>query len=87
MSPVKMLKESGAQVVFLILPAGHWDPGRSRRMNELNEWQHGWCHAQDFGNYNLGHTFERPCLLTSDGVQLTRRSKNILSNKLAGFIT
>jgi len=61
----KMLKGSGAQVVFfLLLPAGDWDPGRRRRKDQLNDWLHGLCHAKGYGFYDLGHTFKKPEVLT-----------------------
>lgn len=44
-----MLKESGAQVVFsLILLIGEWEPGRRKRIDQLNEQRHWWCHGSGY---------------------------------------
>lgn len=87
MEDVCIWKGLGAQVVFSILPAGDWDPGRRRRKVHLNDWLHGWCHAKGYRFYDLGHSFEKLEVLTWDGMQMTRRGKNILGSRLARLIT
>lgn len=44
----------------------------------MNEWLHGWCRSQDLGYYDLGHNFNRTGMLTLDGMQPTKRGKNIV---------
>ncbi|XP_052631101.1 uncharacterized protein LOC128136050 [Harpia harpyja] len=56
-----MLKGSGAQVVVSsILPVRGRGPGRRRRIEQVNAWLRSWCHAQGFGFYDRGSTFEKP---------------------------
>ena len=64
----------------LILLVGDWDPGSRRRMDQLNEWLQRWHHVQGFEYYD--HTCDRSGILTLDGMQLTRRGKNILGCNL-----
>ena len=37
----KMLKGSGVQTVFSVLPMGSWYPGRWRRTRQVNDWLTG----------------------------------------------
>lgn len=84
----KVFKGWGAQVVFSsILPVAEWDPKRRRVTDQVNDWLHGWCHAQDFGFHGLGHTFEKLGMLTPDGAYHTRWDKSVLGSKLVGFIS
>lgn len=84
MSLGKMLKGSGAQVLFfLILPAGDWDPQRRQHMDNLNGWLHSWCHDQGFGFYDLRCVFERLDMLLQDGTHLIKWGKSVLGRKLA----
>lgn len=79
---------SGAQAVFsYILPLGNWDPGRRRRTEQVNVWLCGWCHTQGFGFSDLGHTLDRPGMLTSDGPRLAEWDKAVLGSNLVGFIS
>lgn len=68
----KMLKGSGAQVVFSVLPVGDWDPRRRRHTDQVNDWLRSWCHVQGFGFCDLRCDFERLDMVTYDGVHLTK---------------
>ena len=70
----------------LILPLGDRDSVR-RRMDQLNDWLQGWCHARGLGYYDLGPTFKRLSILTLNGMQPIRRAKNVLGSKLPGLIS
>lgn len=48
MSHGKMLKGSGTQVVFSVLPAGDWDPRRRRQTDQV-KWL---CGQRDLGSEN-----------------------------------
>ena len=41
----RLLKGSGAQVVFSVLSVGDWDLHKRRRVDMLNEWLCEWCCA------------------------------------------
>uniref|UniRef100_A0A8C8E8K1 SGNH hydrolase-type esterase domain-containing protein n=1 Tax=Otus sunia TaxID=257818 RepID=A0A8C8E8K1_9STRI len=46
----KMIKGSGAQVVFSsIPPVGGMDEDEHRRAQQINSWLQDWCHCQGFG--------------------------------------
>lgn len=47
MSLGNLLKQSGAQVVFSVLLFAGYNLGRRRRMEQLNEWLHGWCRCSE----------------------------------------
>lgn len=53
----------------------------------MRGWLHRQCHTQGFRFYDLGHIFEIPSMLTTDGTQLTRWDKTVLSNKMVGLIS
>ncbi|XP_074991813.1 uncharacterized protein LOC142074828 isoform X2 [Calonectris borealis] len=56
----RMLKTSGAQVVFSsILPVMGGDLGRNRRDQDINTWLQDWCLRQNFGVLNHGRAFKR----------------------------
>ena len=83
-----LLKGSGVQAVFSsVLSVGNWDLDKRRRGDTLNEWLCEWCHAQGFGYYGFGCSFEKGGMLTADGSRLTRRATNILGSRLAGLIS
>ena len=70
----KMLKGSGAQVVFSsVLSVGDWDPRRRRHTDQVNDWLRSWCHVQGFGFCDLRRAFERLDMLTLDGEHPTKR--------------
>jgi len=53
----------------------------------MNDWLCGGCHAEGYGYYDLGLTFDKPGMLMWNRTQLTRRGKNILGSQFAGFLT
>jgi len=55
----KVLKGAGVLVVFSVLPLGDGDPGRRRRINQLNDWLHEWHHSQGYGCYAQCSTFNK----------------------------
>jgi len=80
-----MLKGLGAQVFSSIHPIREGGARKRRKIEQVNDWMHSWCHAQGLGFYSLGHTFEKPGLLTVDGAQMTKWGKSVLGNKLDGL--
>lgn len=55
----RTLEVPGAQAVFSsVPPVSCWDPGRRRRLGQVNDWLHGWCHDQGFGLCDLGQAFK-----------------------------
>ena len=84
----RLLKGLGAQVVLsFVLLVGDWDPHKMERVDALNEWLCEWCHAQGFGYYGFGCSFEKGGMLMADGSRLTRRATDILGNKLSGLVS
>ena len=75
-------RESG-----FVLLVDDWDPHKRKRVDALNEWLCEWCHAQGFGYYGFGCSFEKGGMLTADGSRLTRRATDILGNKLSGLVS
>lgn len=73
-----MLKRSGAR-------CSPWS-SCLERTDQLNEWLQRCCHVQGFEYCDHSHTFDRPGMLALDGMQLTRRGKNILGCNLVGLI-
>ena len=84
MSLRMVAKGSGAQIVFFsILSVGDWDTGRRIQTGLVNDWLHGLRRTQGFGFWDLRLTLKEPGMLMLDEKQLTRRSKDILTSKLA----
>lgn len=73
--PWEGVKGLGLQVISSDLPVRNWDPGRSKRIDQLNDWLHVWCHTERYGFDNLGHFFDKLGMLTWDGTQLTGEAK------------
>lgn len=84
---VRMLKDSGAQVVFSsIVPVMRRDTGRNRHAQDINAWLQDWCLHQNFDFYNHGRVFETQGMLGPDGIHLSQWGKCFFAHKLAGLI-
>jgi len=83
----RLVKESGAQVIFSSLPpvVGR-DVERHRQTKSINTWLRDWCHRHNFGFFDHGTTYTAPSLLESNGNQLSQRGKRIFAQELAGLI-
>jgi len=53
----------------------------------VNDWLGGWCPDRGFGYFDLGQAFEKLGMWAPDGLQLSKRGRSVLGNKLSGFIT
>jgi len=83
----RLVKESGAQVIFsLLLPAVGREVERHRQTQSINTWLRDWCHCHSFGFFDHGMAHTAPSLLASNGSQLSQRGKRIFAQELAGLI-
>ena len=83
----KVIKGSGAQIVFSSIPSvGGMDEEEYRRTQQMSLWLQDWCYSQGFGFFNHGLVYRAPDLLALDGMHLSQRGKRIMGQELAGLI-
>lgn len=78
----QIIRNSGAQVVFSILPST--DSNENRGIPFINMWHHGWCHHENFGFFGDRKPYRAQSLLASDGIHLSQRGKRALGHELVG---
>ncbi|KFV15623.1 hypothetical protein N340_04099, partial [Tauraco erythrolophus] len=83
----QLVRGSGAQVIFFsVLPVASSDTGRSKCIQSINMWPHGWCHCHNFGFFDNGVVHMAPGLLAPDGTCLSQRGARVFAQQLAGLI-
>ena len=83
----KLIKGSGAQIVFSYIPSVvGMDEEEYRRTQQMNLWLQDWCYRQGFRFFNHGLVCRMPDILALDGMHLSQRGKRILGQELAGLI-
>ena len=83
----KLVKGSGAQIVFYSIPSVvGMDEEEYRRTQQMNLWLQDWCYHQGFRFFNHGLVNRTPDLLALYGMHLSQRGKRILGQELAGLI-
>lgn len=82
----RLVKGSGAQVVFASIPVASEGEGIYRKTLQINVWLHDWCLRQGFGFFNHELLYETPGLLVAGGIHQSQRGKKVLGQELAGLI-
>ena len=77
----KVIKGSGAQIVFSSIPSVGGMDEEYRRTQQMNLRLQDWCYHQGFGFFNHGLAYRAPDLLALDGMHLSQRGKRILGQE------
>ena len=81
------VKDLGAQVVFSsVLSVNGRGLGRERKIMQINDWLHHWCHRERFGFLDHGSRYHDEALLSEDGLHLTKVGKKCLSKGLVDLV-
>lgn len=82
----RLVRGSGAQVVFASIPVTSKGEEINRKSLQINVWLRDWCQRQGFGFFNHGLLYETPGLLVAGGIHQSQRGKRFLGQELAGLI-
>ncbi|KFP08496.1 hypothetical protein N300_08288, partial [Calypte anna] len=82
----RLVRGSGAQVVFASIPPVRMGGEVYRKSLQVNEWLRDWCQRQGFGFFDHGMLYETPGLVMAGGMHLSQRGKRLLGQDLAGLI-
>ena len=71
----KLIKGSGAPIVFSSIPSVGGMDEEYRRTQQMNLWLQDWCYCQGFRFFNHGLVYRTPDLLALDGMHLSQRGE------------